>query len=403
MSRVVIWTPNYAPELIGIAPLATDAANWLVQQGHDVQVVTAVPNYPERRIHDAYRGSRWVKEEIDGVHVHRTWVRVRPDESVRDKVLYELSFALLSSSRALRLSRRSDVLVCVVPSLASAVLAGVAKRTLGMFGSGPSLVLWVQDLVVPLIGAVPGAKHPGVFIRMAASAESSAARAAATVVVCSPGFRDYLVARGVEQSRIHPVLNWVDTAHIAPSEPPQDGVVRFVYAGNIGYTQDFDPLVAAARRLGPRVEIEIVGAGNGAARLRESARHDANITISSPVPDDQFPALLGSAHALLVLRGRIAPDANLPSKIATYLASGRPIVASTRHDSAAAEILSRSGAALLVEPEDSEALADAMERLVSNPAMRAELGRRGRQFAVEALEREQALRQLTEAILPSGS
>src|SRR5215204_1699165 len=117
MSRLLIWSPNYAPELIGIPPLVTDAAEWLVARGHDVDVVTAVPNYPERRIHSDYRGAIWHSATENGVRVHRSWLRVRPAERFVDKAFYELSFAALSAPRVLPRVRRADAVVCVVPSL----------------------------------------------------------------------------------------------------------------------------------------------------------------------------------------------------------------------------------------------------------------------------------------------
>ena len=140
MSRILIWSPNYSPELIGIPPLVTDAAEWLAGRGHQVDVVTAVPNYPERRIRPEYRGAIWQTETRTGVRVHRSWLRVRPEERFLDKALYEASFALLSFPRVVARLRDADVVVCVVPSLFAAALAASVVRR-------PRLVLWVQDLV----------------------------------------------------------------------------------------------------------------------------------------------------------------------------------------------------------------------------------------------------------------
>ena len=99
MSRLVIWSPNYAPELIGIPPLVTSAAEWLAGRGHTVDVVTAVPNYPERVVRAAYRGAVYRSSVEHGVSVHRSWLRVRPNERFVDKALYEASFALVSEGR----------------------------------------------------------------------------------------------------------------------------------------------------------------------------------------------------------------------------------------------------------------------------------------------------------------
>ncbi len=121
MSGILIWSPNYTPELTGIPPLVTDACGWLATRGHEVEVVTALPNYPQRRIDPAYRGNLWRSEVLDGVEVHRSWLRVRPGESFVDKVLYEASFTALSLPRV---ARRA---VCVTEP-ARAAVTGLAVR-----------------------------------------------------------------------------------------------------------------------------------------------------------------------------------------------------------------------------------------------------------------------------------
>ena len=74
MSRILVWSPNYAPELTGIPPLVTDACRWLAARGHEVEVVTALPNYPQRRIYPGYEGRMWRSEVVEGVAVHRSWL-----------------------------------------------------------------------------------------------------------------------------------------------------------------------------------------------------------------------------------------------------------------------------------------------------------------------------------------
>ena len=142
MSRLLIWSPNYAPELIGIPPLVTDAAEWLVGRDHELDVITAFPNYPERRIQPGYRGAIWRSATENGVRVHRSWLKVRPAERFLDKALYEASFAAFSLPRVLARVRPAEVVVCVVPSLVAAALAASTVHS-------RRLVLWVQDLVGP--------------------------------------------------------------------------------------------------------------------------------------------------------------------------------------------------------------------------------------------------------------
>lgn len=401
MSRLLIWSPNYAPELTGIPPLVTDAAEWLAARGHAVEVVTAMPNYPERRIQPRYRGALWRSERLGEVSVHRSWLRVRPEETFRDKALYELTFAAFSLPQVLRRLPRSDVLLCVVPSLAAAASAAVLSRAALLLGKRLRLVLWVQDLVLSAALAVdgvgPGARR---LLEAAGVVERTASRAADSIVVCSPGFRHYLIERGVDAGRIVTSLNWVDVDWIRPApRPPGDGRTRFLYAGNLGYTQGLETVVEAARIVGPSIELEIVGEGNAAGHVQRLAAGLANVTVRPPVPRAEFPRLLVGADVHVVVQRRVGAGANLPSKIASYLASGRAVVGSLDLGTPAAELLRASGGALLVPPESPPELARAMERLHRQPALRAELGRRGREFAARNLSRSRMLEQLERAIL----
>ncbi len=400
MAKILIWSPNYAPELTGIPPLVTDAAEWLAARGHRVEVVTAVPNYPERRIHSDYRRVLWRSERRGDVLVHRSWLRVRPEETVFDKVLYELTFATMSLPQTLRRLPGCDTLICVVPSLAAAVYASLIARSLRLARHGPRLVLWVQDLVFSAASSVHGAEpRARQLFRTGRLAEREAARAAEQIVVCSPGFRDYFVELGLDERRLLTVPNWVDVNEITASQPPANGRTRFLYAGNLGYTQGFETLVEAARLAGPEVEVEIVGDGNAATHVRRLAAKLENVMVRQPVPRSEFPALLASAHVDLVLQRRVSAGANFPSKIASYLASGRPIIASIASETPAARVLEASHAALVVSPEEPEGLASAMTRLHSDDALREELGRAGREYAMETLDRRSVLPRLEEAIL----
>jgi colanic acid biosynthesis glycosyl transferase WcaI len=213
LTRIAIWSPNYAPELTGIPPLVTDAAEWLAGRGHDVRVVTAFPNYPSRRIDNAYRGALWRAEERNGVRLERSWLRVRPGESFVDKAAYEASFATVSLPLAVRAAARSDVLVCVVPSLLAASYARVVKAA----RSRCRLVLWFQDLVAEGAAALEPSPLARRGLALARRAERFAAGGADRVIVCSPGFRDYLVRLGANADDIETLYNWVDTDWITPT------------------------------------------------------------------------------------------------------------------------------------------------------------------------------------------
>jgi colanic acid biosynthesis glycosyl transferase WcaI len=351
-----------------------------------------VPSYPERRIHDGYGGRLYLTERRGDVLVHRSWLRVRPNEGFVDKALYELTASTLALPRVVKRLGQNDVLVCVVPTVLAATYATLLPRR-------PRVVLWVQDLIAAAARSLelgPAARRA---LAPIAALERFAARRADSVIVCSPGFRDHFVASGVDPARIEVLYNWADLECIV-SEPQrsQNGALRVLYAGNVGYTQGFDTLVAAAAIAGAAVEVDIVGAGNAAGDVTRATQDVPNVRMRPPVPAQDFAKLLAAHDVHLVLQRRVGAGANLPSKIATYLASGRPVVASIDPATPAAQLLRESGGALLVEPESPRELAQAMLELRERPELRRELGANGRAFAEARLGKEVALNRFEEIV-----
>lgn len=395
MSRVLIWSPNYAPELTGIPPLVTDVAEWLVGRGHDVDVVTPMPNYPERRIYDGYTGRLRLSERRNGVSVHRSWLRVRPQERFRDKVLYELTASGFALPSVLRRYRSAEGVLCIVPTLMAGVAATALPRR-------PRTVLWIQDRVTLGAAALGLGPNRLRLLRGIAALEKAAVARANRVVVCSPGFRDDFVANGSDGSKIDVVYNWADLDWIRMTKAaPRNDRLRILYAGNLGYSQGFETIIEAARLAGPRVFVEIVGEGNAARSVERQAAAVTNVRVRPPVRREEFPALLAAQDAHLVVQRRVSAGANLPSKIATYLASGRPVVASIDPNTPAAQLLRESGAAVLVEPESPVELAVALIRLHEDSHLTEKLGARARAFAEARLGKESALERLEQILLAS--
>jgi colanic acid biosynthesis glycosyl transferase WcaI len=352
-----------------------------------------MPNYPERRIRDEYRGRIWMSERRGDVHVHRAWLRVRPEERFVDKALYELTASTMALPSVLKRLGRTDVVICVVPTLLAAALATALPRR-------PRVVLWVQDLVT--LGA--GALGLGGIARRAVAAATALERAAVAranhVIACSPGFRDYFVAGGADPGKIDVVYNWVDLEWIEPRPTPTTNErLRVLYAGNLGYSQGLETLIEAARICGDSVNVDIVGDGNAARAVAQLAAGVPNVTVRPSVPRKDFPNLLADNDAHVVIQRRVSAGANLPSKIATYLGSGRPVIASIDPATSAAQLLRDSGGALVVEPESPSELARAMGELAQKPELRRELGANARAFAEAHLGSEAALCRFEQLVL----
>jgi colanic acid biosynthesis glycosyl transferase WcaI len=149
--------------------------------------------------------------------------------------------------------------------------------------------------------------------------------------------------------------------------------------------------------------VEIVGAGNAAEDVRRRAASTANVRVRPPVPNAEYPSLLASASVQVVLQRGVSSNANFPSKIASYLASGRPVLAAIAPDAAAASVLRESEAAVMVAPEQPAELAREMRLLHDDRDLRDRLGRNARAYAEASFERGRALGRLEEVLLDHGT
>lgn len=139
--RILIYSYNYHPEPNGIAPLITELAEGLVKRGHQVRVVTAMPSYPRRRIYEEYRGKLYLTEQKNGVTIQRSYIRVKPQPNLSDRILFDSSFVLTSFFPSLK-GWKPDVIFLTIPPLPACVPAVFLAKLFGC-----PLVLNVQVIL----------------------------------------------------------------------------------------------------------------------------------------------------------------------------------------------------------------------------------------------------------------
>ena len=397
--RILIYSYNYYPEPIGIAPLMTELAEGLVQRGHEVRVVTGMPNYPQRQIYPEYQNQWYATEQRNGVTIQRSYLRVKPNPGLCDRLLLEFSFVLTSWPQALN-GWRPDVILVTVPPL----LVSLSSTLLGWLYNCP-VVLNVQDL---MLEAATGTRilNNRWLIKALAALERFAYCSADSISVISDAFTDRLLAKGVNANKISCISNWVDVNFIRPL--PQlnnafrtahnlEGKFVVLYAGNIALTQGLETVLttAAALRSLPNIVFVIVGETQALENLRQRCQQEnlENTLLLPFQPREMLPEMLAAADVGLIVQKRNVNCFNMPSKLQTLLASGRAIVAAIPETSAAAQVLRQSGAGLVVEPESPVALSAAIIELYEHPETAVTMGQKGRQFAIEHYSFDRALTQ----------
>lgn len=261
--RILIYSYNYYPEPIGIAPLMTELAEGLAARGHQVRVITAMPNYPERRIYPEYRGQLYQTEMRNGVQIQRCFVMTPKKAGLMGRFALELSFITLSFTQALR-GWRPDVILNTSPSLPACIPVALLKTWFRC----PS-VLSLQD-ILPEAAIQTGMIKNRHAIRVFETLEAFAYRSASRISVITNGFRDNLLTKGVPNSKMVSISNWVDIDFIAPRPTAssqfrqrhhlQDKFV-VLYTGNIAETQGIHTAIQAAQTLAsyPDIQLVIVG------------------------------------------------------------------------------------------------------------------------------------------------
>lgn len=390
--RVLLVTHYFPPEIGAPQARLSELARHWAHAGHEVVVLTGMPNHPTGIVPPAYKGKVRLSEWTDGYGVERTWVYATPNEGVAKKTLGHLSFMVTSVVLAYKRVRRPEVVVVSSPTFFSIFSAWVLARA-----NGARLVVEVRDLW-PAIFVELGVLTNRFLIRALELLELWAYRTADAVVVVSEGFRDDLVRRGVSPEKVTTIRNGVDLSHFAPSGEADPKVRKrlgatedetlVLYIGAHGISHALESVVDAAGLCeGQGIHVALVGEGAAKAKVAEHARKVglSNLTMLPGVPRREVAPMLAAADICLVpLRDVPLFSTFIPSKMFEYLAAGRAVVGSMRGE--AAEIL-RGAGGVVVEPEDPKALAQAIVTLAADGPRRAEMGRVGRAYVERNFDR----------------
>ena len=379
-----------------------DLALALRSRGHEVTVFTGKPNYPGGRFFPGYGFLGRASENYEGIRVIRVPLLPRGDGSRSRLFLNFFSFALFGSLLApLRCRGAFDAILVYEPS---PVTVGLPALVLKWVKRAP-LLFWAQDLWPETLSATGVVRAPWI-LALVDRLVRFIYRHCDLVLVQSRAFTPHVQAQGVPAERIRYYPNTAEELYRplaveerAPEREMLPRGFRVVFAGNIGKAQDFETIIAAAEQLKAERDIQWVIIGEGrlyAWVAQEIARRGLRGTVRllGRYPVESMPRFFALADALLVtLRNEPIFSLTIPTKIQSYLACGRPVVAAL--DGEGARVIEESGAGIAVRAGSAAALADAVSKLHRLPAPEREsMGRHGRAYFEREFERSMLVSRL---------
>ena len=400
--RVLVISQYFWPENFKI----NDLVNGLLERCHHVTVLTGLPNYPSGKLFEGFTWQGPYIGKFGGADVVRVPLITRGNGNAINLVLNYLSFAFMASILGFwRCKGPYDVIFVFEPS---PITVGIPARVVSKLKGAP-ILFWVQDLWPESLSATGAIKSPRVLSAVA-SLVRWIYRGCAKVLVQSEAFVQPLIELGVSPEKILYFPNSAEAIYQAqPSTLSCIGQslpvgFRVMFAGNIGAAQSIETMLAAAEILRGHSDIHwiVLGDGRLAPWMKEEVLRRAlgnQIHLMGNFPLASMPDWFAQADLMVAsLRQDPAFALTIPSKIQSYLACAKPIVAAL--DGEGARVITASGAGLAVSPEDPEALADAVLKIYKLSSVeRKILGDNGRRYFKKHFDRETLLDKLDSWLL----
>ena len=397
--RYLFFTQYYPPEVGATQTRMHHFARRLVERGHDVTVVTELPNHPRGIVFDGYRG-RLVRQSVeDGVRVIRVWVYATPRKSALRRMLFYGTYMTGAIAAALALARgRYDAVFATSPPLPAAIAGYVMARLYAC-----PFVMDVRD-IWPAVGVALGEIRGRALIRAAERIERWLYHRAAAITCVTRAFVDDAVRKGADPARVSFLPNGTVPELFNPdrdgrairAELGLEGKFVVGFCGNHGVAQGLPGVLEAARLLRDHETIHFLFVGEGPVKahlldVRERLAL-ANVTLLPEVPLAEIASYINAADVMLVpLKADPIFRGFIPSKLFDFMACARPVVLAV--DGEARTVVEQSGGGVYVEPGRPQALANVLLDLAAAPDRLRTMGELGRAYVLRSYLRDtQALR-----------
>jgi glycosyltransferase involved in cell wall biosynthesis len=402
--RILFLTQYCPPEVGAPQNRIFEFAKKLKEFGHEVTILTALPNYPRGEIFEEYKGNKVVLEEIEGIKIVRTSIYATKSKSFTKRLRNYLSFTFSSVLQGAKHIDKQDVIITESPPLFlgfSGYVLSKLKKAKFIFNISD---LWPESAVKL------GVLHNKLFIKMSVWLEEFCYRKAAAVTCQTEGIVDDIVNRGFDKNKVHLITNGVDT-ELFKKENRDESFRREIgienkfalcYAGIHGLAQGLQVIINAADIVRDEENIQFVFVGDGPEKqdlIKMVKEKDLkNVTFLPLQPKTNMPKIVASMDAAIIpLKKLDIFKGALPSKMFETLASEVPIILPVQGE--AEKLINNAQAGIVVEPENPKEIAEAVLKLYNDIELRKTLGENARAYVMKNYARETITRKLEKILM----
>jgi len=392
--KLLILTQYYPPEIGAPQNRLHELAVRLKAAGMEIDVLTALPNYPRMEIMNGYENRKNRYEEIDGIPVHRSWIYVTKSKGIFSRLLIYFSFVWSSYWKG-RKMKKYDYLLVESPPLFLGYSAMVLSKKLKA-----KLIFNVSDLWPESAEKLRIVTNK-IALNLAYKLEAKCYKQAFLITGQTQGIVDNIRTRFPDK-KVYWLPNGVDVSFYNPSQI-QPGNFRerngfskeeilYFYGGIIGHAQGFEVILNAANLLRENSKIQFILQGSGPEKemlleLKKTLKLN-NVHFLEPVSKKEMPSILKSIDVALVpLKNLPLFKGAIPSKVFESLAMEVPLLLGVDGE-ARNHFIEKGKAGLFFQPENADELAKQALFLAENLGERLEMGKNARRYVTENFDRE---------------
>lgn len=405
--KLLILTQYYPPEIGAPQNRLHELVVRLKSNGVDVEVLTAMPNYPKMEIFEAYKNGKIKEEFIDGIKVYRSRIYVSHSKSIVARLLNYFSFVYTSYIRGRKLGSYDFLMVESPPLFLGYSAMRLSKKLKA------KLIFNVSDLwpeSAEKLGIVTNQR----LLKVAYNLERKCYEKSYLITGQTNGIVQDILTR-FPAKKVFWLPNGVDLSYYNPEVISPVGFrkkynfaqdqILFFYGGILGHAQGLEIILHAAKQLESYQEAQFILQGSGPEKERlESLKQELgvrNVHFLPPVPKAEMPGILKEIDVALVpLKKLDLFQGAIPSKIFEALSMEVPLLLGVDGE-ARQHFIEKADAGLFFEPENEADLVEKVNYLLENRDEIKRLGANGRKYVMEHFNRNKIANDFHEVLLKS--